>query len=111
MVLDKIIQLILEFLKDLGPTVFPLYISDLPDDVICNIATYADDTTVLAKPYLMMLYVIFPIHLNFPVRSRCVLKGIIHRKKQWIVLWLLEKVFFFFKSTLFMILYMHVCGI
>ena len=36
---------------------------------------------VLARPYLMTLYVIFPIHLNFPVMPRCVLKVIIHRKK------------------------------
>ena len=30
----------------LGPTLFVLYINDLPDDVICNIAIYADDATV-----------------------------------------------------------------
>ena len=29
----------------LGPTPFLLYINDLPDDVICDIAIYADDTT------------------------------------------------------------------
>ena len=28
----------------LGPTSFLLYINDIPDDVICNIAMYADDT-------------------------------------------------------------------
>ena len=31
----------------LRPTLFLLYINDLPDDIICNIATYADDTNSL----------------------------------------------------------------
>ena len=30
----------------LGPTLFLLYINDLPDDVICNIAIYANDATL-----------------------------------------------------------------
>ena len=30
----------------LGPTLFLQYINDLPDDAICNIAIYADDTTL-----------------------------------------------------------------
>ena len=30
----------------LGPTHFLLYIIDLLDDLICNIAIYADDTTL-----------------------------------------------------------------
>ena len=33
----------------LVPTVFLLYINDLPDDVICDIAIYADDTTLYSK--------------------------------------------------------------
>ena len=33
----------------LGPTHFLLYINDLPDDVICDIAIYADETTLYFK--------------------------------------------------------------
>ena len=33
----------------LGPTLFLLCINDLPDDVICDIAIYADDTTLYSK--------------------------------------------------------------
>ena len=33
----------------LGPTLFLLYINDLPDDVIYNIAIYADNTTLFSK--------------------------------------------------------------
>ena len=33
----------------LGPTILLLYIDDLPDDVICNIAIYTDDTTLYSK--------------------------------------------------------------
>ena len=33
----------------LGPTLFLLYINDLPDDVICNIAVYDDDTTLYSN--------------------------------------------------------------
>ena len=33
----------------LGPTLFLLYINDLTDDVICDIAIYADDTTLYSK--------------------------------------------------------------
>ena len=33
----------------IGPTLFLLYINDLLDEVICNIAIYADDTTIYSK--------------------------------------------------------------
>ena len=33
----------------LRPTLFLLYINDLPNDLICNIAIYADDTTLYSK--------------------------------------------------------------
>ena len=33
----------------LGPTFFLSYINDLPDDVICDIAIYADDTILYCK--------------------------------------------------------------
>ena len=33
----------------LGPTLFLLYINDLPDNVICDIAVCADDTTLYSK--------------------------------------------------------------
>ena len=41
----------LEFLKALFsiPTLFLLYINDLPDNVVCNIIIYADDTTRYSK--------------------------------------------------------------
>ena len=35
----------------LGPTPFLLYITDIPGDVVCNIAIYADDTTLYSKCY------------------------------------------------------------
>ena len=33
----------------LGPALFVLYIEDLPDDVVFDIAIYADDTTLYSK--------------------------------------------------------------
>ena len=33
----------------LGPTLFLLYCNDLPDDAICDVAIYADDTTLYYK--------------------------------------------------------------
>ena len=47
--LHKNIELMLELLKALGPTLFLLYINDLHDEIICNIATYAVDTTLYSQ--------------------------------------------------------------
>ena len=33
----------------LGPALFLLYINDFPDDAVCNIDIYADDTTIFSK--------------------------------------------------------------
>ena len=33
----------------IGPTLFLLYVIDLPDDVLCDIAIYVDDTTLYSK--------------------------------------------------------------
>ena len=33
----------------LSPTLFLLYINDLPDNAICDIAIYADDATLYTK--------------------------------------------------------------
>ena len=35
--------------SSLGPTLFLLYINDLLDDTICNIAIYADDTSIYSE--------------------------------------------------------------
>ena len=39
----------------LGPTLFLLYINNLHDDLICNIAIYADDTILYPLPILIIL--------------------------------------------------------
>ena len=33
----------------LSPTLFLLYVNDLPDDVICDIAIYVDNTSLCSK--------------------------------------------------------------
>ena len=63
--------------------------------------------------YLMMLYVIFPIHLNFPITFRCVLKDAIHRKKTVNCFMLFEIIFFFFffSKRCFYYNIVHICYI
>ena len=45
--LRKNIQLMLEFLR--APFLVLLYMNDLPNDMICDIGIYADDTTLYSK--------------------------------------------------------------
>ena len=46
----------------LGPSLFLLYINGLPDDVICNIGGYADDTTLYSN---VIRHLIYDINLNW----------------------------------------------
>ena len=48
-----------------GPTLFLLYINDLPGDAICNIAIYADDTTLYSKfDYLLSVSLCFYLSIS-----------------------------------------------
>ena len=39
----------LKLVSILSPTLFVLYINDVPEDVICDIAIYVDDTTLYTR--------------------------------------------------------------
>ena len=60
---------------------------------------------MLARPYLMTLYTIFSIHLNFPVRSRCVLKGWIIEKNDGLLYSYLRKLTRLLARPYLMLLY------
>ena len=64
-----------------GPTLFLLYINDLPDDVICNIAICADDTTL----YLSVIrHLICGNNLNWLVNLNLIYKTL-DWSKNWVV--------------------------
>ena len=64
---------------------------------------------MLARPYLMTLYAIFPFYLNFLIRTRCVLKAIIHIKNSGLCYGYLRKFKKKKKDAFYVIV--HVCGI
>ena len=66
----------------LGPTVFLLYINDLPDEVIYSIAIYADDTTLYSKcDEASDLWQ----QLEFSSELESELRSTVDRSKKWLV--------------------------
>ena len=67
----------------LDPTLFLLYINDLPDDVICDIAIYADDTTLYSKcdqasDLLQQLELASELESDLQDTVDCGRKGLVH---------------------------------
>ena len=54
----------------LGPALFLLYINGLPDDVICDVAIYADDTTLYSKCDRLLICVNWLLNLNLIYETR-----------------------------------------
>ena len=79
----------------LGPTLFLLYINDLPSDDICYAAIYADDTTLCFKCYEASdLWQ----QLQLASEFECDLQDTMDWGKKWLVISLLEK-FNWFRVT------------
>ena len=51
--------------SSVGLAFFLLYINDLPDNVICNIAVYADDTSLYKKPLSAPVHCVLQIRFKF----------------------------------------------
>ena len=66
----------------IGPTLFLLYINDLPNNVICNIAIYADDATLYSKCN-QASYLWQQLELAFEVESD--LRDTVDWGRKWLV--------------------------
>ena len=66
----------------IGPTLFLLYINDLPNNVICNIAIYADDATLYSKCN-QASYLWQQLELAFEVESD--LQDTVDWDRKWLV--------------------------
>ena len=77
------------------------WLSDKKKEVRCTLLLSVQGVN---RSFLMTLCVIFPIHMNFPITPRCVLKATIHRKKVNCFT-LLEKAFFSSKKRFYGIIH------
>ena len=66
----------------LGATLFPLYVNDLPDVVICKIAIFADDTTIYSK-YEQASHLWQQLELAFEFESN--LRDTVDSSRRWLV--------------------------
>ena len=70
----------------LGPTPFLLYINNLPDDVICDIVIYADDTTL----YSVIKHLICCNNLNWLLNLNLIYETL-DWGKRWLVDFIIAK--------------------
>ena len=60
-----------------APTLFLLHINDLPDNIICDIAIYADDTTLYSIPLSTSLFSILNLNLIYKTLRTGVRSGLL----------------------------------
>ena len=69
----------------LGPTLFLLYINDLPDDVICDIAIYANTTMlILLSIRSVIRHLICGNNLNWLLNLNLIYKTLWTGGKKWL---------------------------
>ena len=81
----------------LHPTLFLLYINDLPDDFICNIAIYADDNTLYSISVIR--YLICGNNLNWLLNLNLIYETLWSGVRSGLLISMLEKLSSFDWST------------